>query len=279
MSSCATYAGSASPSPAGSTPRCCWRWPSGCSGADAVLAVLGVSPSLAADERAAAHRVARGHRRDGGRGRPPTRATGRPTGPTAPTAASTARTSCSRGSTTRSSAGTRSTRSPTARTPTTRAGPTAPGAGPPPRTGCCARSPTPGWTRRAVRAARPGVGICPAPTSRPRRAWPRGSRTIQPVTPEKLRPDRAGREPRCAGSASATCGCATTATIARLELPGRRPGPGGRPNRCAIADPRRPSGPPASATSRSISAGIQSGAFTLPLVRRPVADAERRAHV
>ena len=46
-------------SPAGSTPRRSWRWRSARSGAGQVVALLGVSPSLAADERAAAHDVAR----------------------------------------------------------------------------------------------------------------------------------------------------------------------------------------------------------------------------
>ena len=46
-------------SPAGSTPRRSWRWRSARSGPGQVVALLGVSPSLAADERAAAHDVAR----------------------------------------------------------------------------------------------------------------------------------------------------------------------------------------------------------------------------
>ena len=46
-------------SPAASTPRRSWRWRSARSGAEQVVALLGVSPSLAADERAAAHDVAR----------------------------------------------------------------------------------------------------------------------------------------------------------------------------------------------------------------------------
>ena len=68
-------------------------------------AVLGVSPSLAADERAGRARGGRGTSGSRSSRSRPTRATGRRTAPTARTAASTARTSCSPGSTTRSSPG------------------------------------------------------------------------------------------------------------------------------------------------------------------------------
>ena len=119
-------------------------------GADRVVAVLGVSPSLAAEERAR-------HTRSPGpsgwrwwRWRP-TRATARRTGPTARTAASTARTSCSPASATTWSPRTGWTRWPTARTPTTPGGPTGRAPGRPPTTGCCVRWPTPAWTRRTVR--------------------------------------------------------------------------------------------------------------------------------
>ncbi len=105
-----------------------------------------------------------------------TKVTGPRTGPMGRTAVSTARTNCSPGSPTRSSPRTVWTRSPTARTPTTPAGRTGPVPARPPHTGCCDRSPTPGWTRPRY-AASPVPSHCRVPTSRPLRAWHRASRT------------------------------------------------------------------------------------------------------
>ena len=203
-------------------------------GPSRVVAILGVSPSLASDERAAAHEVAQvigaalvevATRRG---------QTTRPTARTGRTAASTARTSCSPGSPTRSCGARGSTRSRTGRTPTTPRAPTARAAGPRPSTGCCAPLADAGLDKAAVRALARAWDAARAPTSRPPRAWPRGSRTSPRSRPEKLRPDRPGRERRCA----------------RLGL-GRLPGPPPRRHRPARAARRRPGAGRAATAARA----------------------------
>ena len=136
-------AGSASPSRAASTPASCWPSPCARSAPARVVAVLGVSPSLAADERRGAHDVAAAHRRPGRRGRHPR---GRQPGlpgqrprPLLPLQGRAVHPDLRRGRRPR----TGSTPSPTARTPTTRAGPTGPAPGRRPSTGCSGRWPTP----------------------------------------------------------------------------------------------------------------------------------------
>ena len=153
-------------------------------GPSRVVAVLG---RLAEPRRGRARRGPPGRPGDrggAGRGRPPTRASNRPTGPTARTAASTARTSCSPGSRTRSCTPTPWTRSRTARTPRTPRVPTGPAAARPPPTGYWPRSATPGWTRRRCAGSR---GPGPALRRQARRPLP-ASRIPHhtEVSPEKL---------------------------------------------------------------------------------------------
>ena len=193
------------------------------------VAVLGVSPSLAADERAAAHEVARSsaspvvevatHEGD----RPAT-------GPTARTAASTARTSCSPGSTTRSSRAHGLTRSPTARTPTTPARPDRPGAARRHR----ARRAAPAGRRRARQGRRTRASPAALGAALRRQA----GRALPGLPDPALR----GGHPGEAGPDRAGRGGAARARLRRL------PGPPPRRHRPARAARRgpgrgRPTGP------------------------------------
>ena len=128
---------------------------------------------------------------------------------------------------------------------------------------CCGRWPTAGLTKADVRAIARELGLpCADKPAAPCLA----SRIphFQEVTPEKLRQiDRPRR--RCARWASPICGCATTATSPGIELPAddlvRR---GDR-----AAARRRSVGAVRGAGFRFVAvdlAGMQSGAFTLPLV-------------
>ena len=157
-----------------------------------------------------------------------------------------------------------STRSPTARTPTTPAAPTGPAPARPPSTPCCARSPTLGLDKADVRRARPRARAARAPTSPPRPAWPRGSRTSRVVDPAKLAQVEAAEHAlRALGFTD--CRVRHHGDVARVELPVRRARPRRGPRACAsrlVAAVR-------AAGFRFVAldlAGIQSGAFTLPLV-------------
>ena len=152
-----------------------------------VVAVLGVSPSLAADGAAGAHEVARPIGVRGRRGRDPRgrarRLPGERAGPLLPLQGRAVHHDRRRGARPR----TGSTRSRTARTPTTRRRPDRPGS----RAATEHAVLRPLAERRAGQGRRtrasPGRSDLPWPTSPPPPAWPRGSRTSRPVTPEKLR--------------------------------------------------------------------------------------------
>ena len=203
-----------------------------------VLAVIGVSPSLADDERAAAHAVARLSASRWSRSSPG-RASWRPTAPTARTAASTARTSCSPASTTRCARSTGSTRSPTARTPTTCGGRTARARARPPGTACCAAG-----RRRAGqgRGAAHRGGARAALRGQAGRAVP-GLAHPAPRAghPGEAGAGRGGRARRCASWVSATAGSATTAT-SRGSSCRSATSPGPSRDRCASRSTRRAGG-------------------------------------
>ncbi len=156
-------------------------------------------------------------RRPGGRGRHPRGGAGRPTAPTARTAASTARTSCSPASTTRCARSTGSTRWRTGRTPTTCGARTGRAPGPPPGTACCARWPTPGWTRPRCGGSRAVLALpCADKPAAPCLA----SRIPhhEPVTPEKLaQVEAAERALRELGFRD--CRVRHHGDVARVELP------------------------------------------------------------
>ena len=124
------------------------------------------------------------------------------------------------------------------------------------------------WTRPRY-AASPARSSCPARTSRRRRAWPRASRT----SPRSAR--RSWRQIERAEAALRRLGFADLRVrhhgeIARVELPAGRPGPGG--HRSAA---RAGHAAGAGAGFRFVAvdlAGIQSGAFTRPLRARPPGD-------
>ena len=228
-----------------------------------VVAVLGVSPSLAATNGRGA-RGRRLHRRARSSRSAPTRVTTRHTSATVRTAASTARTSCSPAS------------------PTTVVaahgldavayGENADDARRPDRPGLPGRDRAPGAapargrrasTRPRCGASR-GCSSCPAPTSRPPPASPRGSRTSRRSRPRSSRRSRRPR-PGCGRSGFGDCRVRHHGEVARLELPpddlARAAEPGLRDEVAARSCAR-----PGSGSSRSTSPGIQSGAFTLPLV-------------
>ena len=181
-------------------------------GRSRVLAILGVSPSLAAAEREKAHEVAAFIGVPGRGGPHPRGGAARPTARTAPTAASTARTSCSRASTTRSSA--------RIELDAVAYGENADDARRPDRPGSRAateheRAAAPGrrqvWTRRRCGGSRAVLALpCADKPAAPCLA----SRIphFEEVSPEKLAQVEAagGRAARLWGSE--TVGCATTAT-------------------------------------------------------------------
>ena len=261
----ASWPGSAGwvwPSPAGSTRPRSWRSRSARSAPGRVVALLGVSPSLAADERAAAHDVARHIGVPVVEVRRPARATGPSTGPTGPTGASTARTSCSPPSATRCSTGTGSTGSPTARTPTTCAGPTGPARRAATRHRVLRPLADAGLDKAAVRRIARALGA--AVRRQAGRAVPRVADPAPragdagEAAPRSRRPSG-----RCGRSVSPTAGYATTATSPGSSCPpgrssGRSPSLREQVHRAVAA-----------AGFRFVAvdlAGIQSGAFTLPLV-------------
>ena len=213
----------------------------------------------------------RGDRAPGGRGRRPTRATLPPTARTGRTAASTARTSCSRGSPTRSSAPHAARRRGLRRERRRRAA-----AGPAGRPGgdratpCCARWPTPGLTKADVRALARALGL------------PNADKPAAPCLASRIphfyrgRPGeagagRGGRARRLRALGFADCRVRHHGDVGAGRAARGRPRPRrGRP-RCGapVHEAVRAAGFRFVAVDL---AGIQSGAFTLPLVAVTVAD-------
>ena len=228
-------AGWAWPSPAASTPRRCSRWRSARSARSRVVALLGVSPSLAADERAAAHDVARFvgvpvvevETREGDR------AAYRANGPDR----------CFHCKdelfTTHRRRGARPARarrgSPTARTPTTCARPDRPGAQAATGHGVLRPLADAGLDKAAVRRVARVLGLpCADKPAAPCLA----SRIPhhEPVTPEKLAQVEAGGTGAARRWASRDCRVRHHGDVARIELPadeiargGRRPARRGAP--------------------------------------------------
>ena len=231
-------------------------------GPGSVVAILGVSPSLAGDERRSAHDVAafigaeviEVVTHEGSPG--PMWQTGR-------TGASIARTNSSRRSATNYCKSIDSMRSPTARTPMTPNDPTVPAHGRQPTIGCYDRWPMPGGTSGRC-------GRSPQDSAYRRRAKPAApclaSRIphYQAVTPIKLRQiEEAETSLRALGFSDLRV--RHHGEIARIELP---------PDELvtAVTEPMRSSIREAmqSAGFRFAVvdlAGVQSGAFTLPLVQ------------
>ena len=186
----------------------------------------------------------------------PTRRTGR-------TGASTAKTNSSRRSVTSFSKSIDSMRSPMARTPTMPNGPTAPAHGPRPTTGCYDRWPMRGGTKRAVRAIARALGL---PSASKPAAPCLASRIphFQTVTPRKLRQiEEAESSLRALGFGDLRV--RHHGEIARIELP---------PDDLvrAVTEPMRSLIRTAIVTAgfrfATVDlAGVQSGAFTLPLVQ------------
>ena len=221
--------------------------------------VLGVSPSLAADERRAAHDVAAAIGVAGRRGRDPRgragRLPGQRPGPVLPLQGRAVHPDRRRGRRAR----TGSTRSRTARTPTTRGGPTGRARGPPPSTGCCGRWPTPGWTRPTVRRIARALGLpCADKPAAPCLAS-RIPHFTSRSTPEKLAQIEAA-EAALRALGFGDCRVRHHGDIARIELPAddlsravrraaaraRSTAPCGRP-----ASGSSPSTSPASSPARS----------------------------
>ena len=194
-------------SPAGSTRLCLLALAVRAWARTSVVAILGVSPSLAADERAAAH-GSPNHRGPAGRGRDPRGRSRRlqreRSGPCF---------HCKDELFTRSTMRSRATHRLDAvaygENADDAARPDRPGARAATKHRVCGRSRTRAWTRRPY-AGSPGHGRCLPPTSPPPHALRPGSRTFRA---SRLRSCGRSIRPRlpCGGSALTTCGSGTTA--------------------------------------------------------------------